>query len=143
MIMHYWERTIRARWSSVFAAFSVAALSATLFAAAVKHSATKTKRSTTSSAKKTAPAASTAPKAKAAGAAALLALAQKQLDSNNLQTAVEYASRAAQALSRYRLPEEAARTLALRKPPAWVFLHGLKSPLSSTALRAERSKTVT
>jgi nicotinate-nucleotide adenylyltransferase len=25
-----------------------------------------------------------------------------------------------------------------RKPPAWTFLHGLKSPLSSTALRAQR-----
>jgi hypothetical protein len=29
--------------------------------------------------------------------------------------------------------------LAELKPPAWVFLHGLKSPLSSTALRAARS----
>jgi nicotinate-nucleotide adenylyltransferase len=47
---------------------------------------------------------------------------------------------AAQALSRYRLPETAARTLPSRKPPAWVFLHGLKSPLSSTALRALRAK---
>ena len=28
----------------------------------------------------------------------------------------------------------------LRKPPAWVFLHGLKSPLSSTALRAKRGR---
>ncbi len=33
----------------------------------------------------------------------------------------------------------AARTLAGRKPPAWVYLHGLKSPLSSTALRAART----
>jgi nicotinate-nucleotide adenylyltransferase len=46
---------------------------------------------------------------------------------------------AAQALSRFRLPERAATKLADCKPPAWVFLHGLKSPLSSTALRAERS----
>ncbi|MEJ0074367.1 MAG: nicotinate-nucleotide adenylyltransferase [Alphaproteobacteria bacterium] len=47
---------------------------------------------------------------------------------------------AAQALSRFRIPETAARTLARRKPPAWVFLHGLKSPLSSTALRAMRGR---
>jgi nicotinate-nucleotide adenylyltransferase len=38
--------------------------------------------------------------------------------------------------SRYRLPEALARRLALTQPPAWVFLHGLKSPVSSTALRA-------
>ena len=46
--------------------------------------------------------------------------------------------RAAQALARYRLPERAASDLAGRKAPAWVYVHGLKSPLSSTALRAER-----
>ena len=44
------------------------------------------------------------------------------------------------ALARARLPESAARTLATRKPPAWVYLYGLKSPLSSTALRAARSR---
>jgi nicotinate-nucleotide adenylyltransferase len=49
--------------------------------------------------------------------------------------------RAAQALARYRLPERLAVTLADRKPPAWVYLHGLKSPLSSTALRALRRGT--
>ena len=43
-----------------------------------------------------------------------------------------------QALARYRIPERAARSLARRTPPAWVYLHGLKSPLSSTALRAAR-----
>lgn len=43
-----------------------------------------------------------------------------------------------QALAWARLPESAATTLAYRKPPAWVYLHGLKSPLSSTALRAAR-----
>jgi len=48
-------------------------------------------------------------------------------------------SAAAQALARYRLPESAARQLAERKPPAWIYLHGLKSPLSSTALRAARA----
>jgi nicotinate-nucleotide adenylyltransferase len=46
--------------------------------------------------------------------------------------------RAAQALARYRLPERLASTVADRDPPAWVYLHGLKSPLSSTALRALR-----
>jgi nicotinate-nucleotide adenylyltransferase len=49
--------------------------------------------------------------------------------------------RAAQALARYRLPEHAAASLAGRKAPAWVYLHGFKSPLSSTALRALRART--
>jgi nicotinate-nucleotide adenylyltransferase len=48
------------------------------------------------------------------------------------------ASPAGQALSRARIPENAASALPNRKPPAWTFLHGLKSPLSSTALRALR-----
>ncbi len=39
------------------------------------------------------------------------------------------------ALAHRRLREENARALPYRKAPAWVFLHGLKSPLSSTALR--------
>jgi nicotinate-nucleotide adenylyltransferase len=47
-------------------------------------------------------------------------------------------STAAQALGRYRLRERNAALLPDRAPPAWVFLHGLKSPLSSTALRAAR-----
>ena len=42
---------------------------------------------------------------------------------------------AAQALSRRRVPEREASSLLERRPPAWVLLHGLKSPLSSTALR--------
>jgi nicotinate-nucleotide adenylyltransferase len=42
---------------------------------------------------------------------------------------------AIQALARARLPESAATKLADRTPPAWVFLHGMKSALSSTALR--------
>jgi nicotinate-nucleotide adenylyltransferase len=49
------------------------------------------------------------------------------------------AGTAGQALARARVPESAARSLARRKPPAWVYLHGLKSPLSSTALRFARS----
>jgi nicotinate-nucleotide adenylyltransferase len=44
----------------------------------------------------------------------------------------------AQALGRQRIRECEAASLPNRRPPAWVFLHGLKSPLSSTALRAVR-----
>ena len=47
---------------------------------------------------------------------------------------------AGQALAHARLPETAARALPERKPPAWIYLHGLKSPLSSTALRAARAR---
>ena len=47
---------------------------------------------------------------------------------------------AGQALARARIRESAAGSLADRRPPAWVFLHGLKSPLSSTALRALRGR---
>jgi nicotinate-nucleotide adenylyltransferase len=49
-------------------------------------------------------------------------------------------SAAGQALARARIPETAAKSLADRTPPAWTYLHGLKSPLSSTALRAVRHK---
>jgi nicotinate-nucleotide adenylyltransferase len=45
---------------------------------------------------------------------------------------------AAQALRRWRIPENLAAALPTRRPPAWVFIHGLKSSLSSTALRAQR-----
>ena len=48
-------------------------------------------------------------------------------------------SAASQALAPYRLPEASATKLADHKPPAWIYLHGLKSPLSSTALRAARA----
>jgi nicotinate-nucleotide adenylyltransferase len=48
---------------------------------------------------------------------------------------------AGQALAKARIPESAAGSLADRRPPAWVFLHGLKSPLSSTALRAVRGNS--
>jgi nicotinate-nucleotide adenylyltransferase len=51
------------------------------------------------------------------------------------------ASPAGHAFSRARIPETAAKSLPYRKPPAWVYLHGLKSPLSSTALRAARHRT--
>jgi nicotinate-nucleotide adenylyltransferase len=46
------------------------------------------------------------------------------------------AAPAATSLARARINENDAALLPLVKPPAWVFLHGLKSQLSSTALRA-------
>jgi nicotinate-nucleotide adenylyltransferase len=45
------------------------------------------------------------------------------------------AAPAAQALARYRLPETQASRLADQRPPAWVFLTGMKLNLSSTGLR--------
>jgi len=45
------------------------------------------------------------------------------------------AAPAAQALVRYRLPENQAGKLADLPAPAWVFLTGLKLSLSSTGLR--------
>ncbi len=40
---------------------------------------------------------------------------------------------------RRRLPESLASTLPLRKPPALIVLHGPRSKLSSTQLRAQRA----
>jgi len=51
-------------------------------------------------------------------------------------------SKAARVLAPARVPEGAARTLAGRQAPAWVFLHGRRSPLSSTALRARGQSEV-
>ncbi len=45
------------------------------------------------------------------------------------------AAPAALALERYRIPESCAGRLADRRAPAWVFLTGMKSTLSSTGLR--------
>jgi nicotinate-nucleotide adenylyltransferase len=45
------------------------------------------------------------------------------------------AAPAAQALARYRLPENQAGRLADQRTPAWVFLTGMKLNLSSTGLR--------
>ena len=45
-------------------------------------------------------------------------------------------TRAAAVLVGRRLPERAAACLATAAPPAYVFLHGKRSPLSSTAIRA-------
>lgn len=48
-------------------------------------------------------------------------------------------SRAATALKAYRIPEAAAETLADREPPAWVYLHGITSAQSSSAIRARQA----
>jgi nicotinate-nucleotide adenylyltransferase len=48
------------------------------------------------------------------------------------------ASVTAQVLSPWRVPENDAASLPGRPPPAWVLLHGLKSSISSTDLRAAR-----
>jgi nicotinate-nucleotide adenylyltransferase len=48
------------------------------------------------------------------------------------------AAPAAQAFQKTRLSEPRAPLLPTRSPPAWVFLHGLKLPVSSTALRHEK-----
>ncbi|MFD2182556.1 nicotinate-nucleotide adenylyltransferase [Rhodoplanes azumiensis] len=45
---------------------------------------------------------------------------------------------AGRALAFARVNEDRAVRLPYLKPPAWAFLHGLKSPLSSTQLRAQR-----
>ena len=72
------------------------------------------------------------------GIAALMPMAVVDRVGPSLYAAGSIASH---ALGRYRLPEEAAPSLADQRPPAWVYLHGLKSPLSSTALRAVRAGT--
>jgi nicotinate-nucleotide adenylyltransferase len=50
-------------------------------------------------------------------------------------TMTPLSARAARRLAGARLPEAAAPTLALRQPPAWTFLHGPRSTLSSTEIR--------
>ncbi len=51
------------------------------------------------------------------------------------------ASRAAQALGRYRIDADDARTLPDCDPPAWLFLIGPRTAASSTALRSRASKS--
>ena len=51
-------------------------------------------------------------------------------------------SKAAQRFATSRLDETDARILADRQAPSWIFLHGPRSSLSSTALR-EHGQTVT
>ncbi|MFD1199785.1 nicotinate-nucleotide adenylyltransferase [Brucella gallinifaecis] len=49
-------------------------------------------------------------------------------------------SRMAQTFSDSRLDEHSASILARRQPPAWTFIHGPRSSLSSTALRQQKFK---
>lgn len=48
------------------------------------------------------------------------------------------ASRAATKLRRFRIPEAESGRIALCEPPAWVFLTGVMSAQSSSAIRAAR-----
>ncbi|WP_374547084.1 nicotinate-nucleotide adenylyltransferase [Rhodoblastus sp.] len=47
---------------------------------------------------------------------------------------------AASWFARRRLPEAEAKSLPLRRPPALIVLHGPRSPLSSTLLRAKKRR---
>ena len=49
-------------------------------------------------------------------------------------------SMAASYLARWRVDEDDAPRLASLPPPAWVYLHGRQSPLSSSAIRAGRQQ---
>ncbi len=50
-------------------------------------------------------------------------------------------SKAAIALEEYRLPEDKAAVLADSAPPAWVYLRGVMSTQSSTAIRKARASS--
>jgi nicotinate-nucleotide adenylyltransferase len=50
-------------------------------------------------------------------------------------------SRAGATLSRYRAAERDAGRFAMTRPPAFLFMHGPRSPVSSTALRGRRPKS--
>lgn len=49
---------------------------------------------------------------------------------------------AARRYARHRVAERAARTLADRRPPAWVFLHVREHPASASAIRRSRRRSV-
>lgn len=49
-------------------------------------------------------------------------------------------SAAASAMAHWRIDEDDAGRLALLPPPAWVYLHGRQSPLSSSVIRARRQQ---
>jgi nicotinate-nucleotide adenylyltransferase len=53
------------------------------------------------------------------------------------------AATAARRFAGHRLPEAAARGLAERTPPAWVFIHQRLNPQSSTRIRAGRANPAT
>jgi len=50
-------------------------------------------------------------------------------------------SKAAVALEDFRLPEDKAAVLAESRPPAWVYLRGIMSAQSSTAIRKAKAKS--
>jgi nicotinate-nucleotide adenylyltransferase len=50
-------------------------------------------------------------------------------------------SRAAVALAEFRLPEDKAAILAESAPPAWIYLRGVMSAQSSTAIRKSRGSS--
>jgi nicotinate-nucleotide adenylyltransferase len=51
-------------------------------------------------------------------------------------------SKAALTLAKYRLDEDDAPNLPNCDPPAWVYLHGQQSALSSSAIRARRKRGI-
>jgi nicotinate-nucleotide adenylyltransferase len=51
-------------------------------------------------------------------------------------------SMAAVALEEFRIPEDKAAILADSRPPAWVYLRGVMSAQSSTAIRKARASSV-
>lgn len=51
-------------------------------------------------------------------------------------------SKAAMALEAFRLPEDKAAILAESEPPAWVYLRGIMSSQSSTAIRKARASSL-
>jgi nicotinate-nucleotide adenylyltransferase len=70
------------------------------------------------------------------GIAALLPIAVIDREPAGLRAA---ASLAAQALASARISDAVAKSLPERRPPAWIYLYGLKSPISSTALRSQKN----
>jgi nicotinate-nucleotide adenylyltransferase len=51
-------------------------------------------------------------------------------------------SKAATALEEFRLPEDKAAILADSRPPAWVYLRGIMSSQSSTAIRQAQASSL-
>jgi len=54
---------------------------------------------------------------------------------------IALAAKAARRFARYRVKEGAGRSLAIAKPPAWMFVHGRLNPISATEIRRGRSGT--
>jgi nicotinate-nucleotide adenylyltransferase len=54
---------------------------------------------------------------------------------------VALAAKAARRFARYRLREGMGRSLAMAKPPAWLFVHDRLNPISATEIRKRRSRS--